>query len=377
MRVGLLTTCYLPLWNGVTVFTRLHQKELERRGVEAWVFTMSHREVSGIEHRTVRVPGHALGNSGYFIRFLPSLQAHRRLASMDILHFQHPIFHSVMYLARRRGIPIILTSHTRYDLYGPIYGPPLSLPVWERILRLYFPLYTRFCDAVTVPSATAAEVMRRWGVLSRLEVIHNGIQTEPFQAPPKRNFREEWGIPRDAVVAIFVGRLGGEKRVLPLVRVFRQALADGHPKAYLVLVGGGPQRPLLEERIRLWNLESQVRLVGPYPHEAIPDCLKAADLFVSASTSEVHPITFLEAAAAGLPLLGRDSPGVKEIVQPGENGFLAQDDVQLSAYWTRLLSDAALRHRLALGARRSSQRYSIHRTTSEFLRLYEDLLNRR
>ena len=208
-------------------------------------------------------------------------------------------------------------------------------------------------------------------------MIPNGIAIEPFMAPPKNDFRKEWGLPQRAVVAIFIGRLSEEKRVLVLLQAFRRAWCASGVDAYLVCIGTGPQKEVLERRAREWGLEGRVLLPGVYPNERIPDCLKAADFFVSASVSEVHPITFLEAAAAGLPLLGYDSPGVSEIIEPGINGLLARDEGELVRQMVRLFSEAPLRERLATGARLTGQRYSIRRTTSRFLALYEALLHQR
>ena len=99
------------------------------------------------------------------------------------------------------------------------------------------------------------------------------------------------------------------------------------------------------------------------------------DLFATASVTEVHPLTVLEAMAAGLPVLGIRSPGIADTIEPEVNGLLSSEDqAAFAVKLARLLTDDELRARLAAGARATSEHYSIEATTQRHLELYEELL---
>ena len=71
-----------------------------------------------------------------------------------------------------------------------------------------------------------------------------------------------------------------------------------------------------------------MRLNGLTPYDEVPDFLAAADVFATASTSEVHPLVVMEAMAAGLPAIGIHSPGVGDIIDDGITGFLTNPDAE-------------------------------------------------
>jgi len=100
------------------------------------------------------------------------------------------------------------------------------------------------------------------------------------------------------------------------------------------------------------------------------------NLFVTASVSEVHPLSVIEAMGAGLPVLGIHSVGVGDTVLDGISGLLSSDDLAaFSAKMTRLCLDADLRKKMSLAARKESQRYDIQRTSQAMLGHYQRLVN--
>ena len=89
-------------------------------------------------------------------------------------------------------------------------------------------------------------------------------------------------------------------------------------------------------------------------------------------------MSLIEGLVAGLPALGMISPGVADTVEDGVNGLLTDYDLDaFSRGFRRLLTDGDLRARLAAGARRTSDRYDIERTTGQIVALYQELLQSR
>jgi glycosyltransferase involved in cell wall biosynthesis len=98
------------------------------------------------------------------------------------------------------------------------------------------------------------------------------------------------------------------------------------------------------------------------------------DIFVTASITEVHPLSVIEAMGAGLPVMGIQSVGVGDTVTDGKTGFLATHDLPaFTAKLMRLCLEPGLRGQMSAAARAASAAYDIKRTTAIMLRHYERL----
>jgi 1,2-diacylglycerol 3-alpha-glucosyltransferase len=110
------------------------------------------------------------------------------------------------------------------------------------------------------------------------------------------------------------------------------------------------------------------------PYDKLPSYLAMCDIFVTASVTEVHPLSVIEAMAAGLPIMGIDSPGVGDSVLDGESGLLSIEDIaSYTAKLTYLCLNRDLQKKMGAAAREASQQYSIERTTKLMLQHYNRL----
>jgi glycosyltransferase involved in cell wall biosynthesis len=226
---------------------------------------------------------------------------------------------------------------------------------------------------VIAPSTGLRKVLRDLGVKSPIEVIPNGIELEPFREATAVRLRDRLGLSGNEVLAVYVGRLGPEKNLAFLLRAFR-GTAAACPWAHLVLLGEGPERDNLEDQARQAGLEGRIHFLGQIRYEDLPSYLRAADFFVTASVSEVHPLTITESMAAGLPAVGIASPGVEDMIVHERNGLLADNDLAaFTAMLTRMAGDPDLRQRLRSGAIETAGRYGIDMTVSHLLKQYENL----
>jgi glycosyltransferase involved in cell wall biosynthesis len=100
------------------------------------------------------------------------------------------------------------------------------------------------------------------------------------------------------------------------------------------------------------------------------------DIFVTASVTEVHPLSVIEAMASGLPVLGIHSVGVGDTVEEDVTGFLTSpSEAAFAAKLTRLCLDRDLRRKMGAAARQASEQYAIERTTKILLAHYERLVS--
>jgi glycosyltransferase involved in cell wall biosynthesis len=378
MRAGQFTDSYLPILNGVSTFIQLFKRTLEKFGHAPYVFTFGYTDRVDPEANIIRSRGWPLGRTGYHFGLTYSGRAWSVAQTMDVLHAHHPFLGGALAarLARQQDKPLVFTNHTRYDLYARHYLPFLPERAAQALLRIWLRRFARRCDLIIAVSAAVRLMLDSFGVSAPIEIVPNGIELDRFaQAAPAA--RVEVRLPADAVVLMYVGRLGPEKNLATLLDAFSHA-ATHAPQAVLALVGDGPQAAALRERARQLNLNERVRFLGTHPNDRVPSLLSCADAFVTASITEGHPMTIIEALAAGRPAIGFDVPGIRETIVDGDNGLLAPvDPAALGERMAQMVTDAELRARLSGGARQSSQQYSIETTTRRIIEHYERLVGER
>jgi 1,2-diacylglycerol 3-alpha-glucosyltransferase len=219
-------------------------------------------------------------------------------------------------------------------------------------------------------------VMRELGVDAPIKVIPNGVEIEPFRNPAKRLSRAEVGLPDEAVVLMYLGRLSPEKGLTTLLQAFL-GVAGAVPGVVLALVGDGPDAEALRQQAAEAGLSDRVKFLGKAKYEDVPAYYKLADAFVTASETEVHPLSLIEAMAAGLPAVGIASPGVGDTVVDGVNGLLSAPDVAaFTAKLMLLVMQRDLRLKLAAQAAEDAEQYDIQRTAAVVLQQYEQLVAR-
>lgn len=213
----------------------------------------------------------------------------------------------------------------------------------------------------------------------RIEVIYNGTKLEDFSidANLRHQVRQELGLDDDQQVAIQVARLDYLKDHCTAVRV-AERVRSALPRFKLLLVGEGPEREKIEREIASRNLHDTVRLLGQ--RSDIRRLLAAADLFLLTSISEGIPVTFIEAMAAGLPIVSTAVGGVEEVVVDRQTGLVAPsgDDQRLAACVLKVLQDRdqaqAMGHR---GRERAFEMFSERAMHESYAIVFNELAGRR
>jgi 1,2-diacylglycerol 3-alpha-glucosyltransferase len=373
MRIGMMADTYKPHISGITTYIALNKQELEKAGHEVFVFTFGDDDYKDRESNVIRSRGVPIVDTGYYLNFGYKREARKLLKTMDIVHLHHPFLSGSIGLriCRPRGIPLVFTNHTRYDLYAHAYLPILPYVISETMLQAYLPAFCRACNLVIAPSAGMRDVLIRLGVDVDVHVVPNGVDLKPFLGNQQVVDREKYGFEQDDVILLYVGRLGPEKNLPFLLRSFA-GTAKAYEKVRLMFVGDGPERDNLQDRVKTMGIQKKVVFTGMVPYENLPGYLQMADAFVTASVTEVHPLSIIEALAAGLPVLGIHSPGVGDTVQDGLTGYLSTEDLAMfTAQMVRLASQADIREEMSVHARKAAEQYSIEKTSQMMLELYE------
>jgi glycosyltransferase involved in cell wall biosynthesis len=374
MRIGMMADVYKPHVSGITNYISLNKRYLERAGHEVFVFTFGDLDFRDEEANIIRSPGLQLVDTGYSLNFRYRRAAKALLQTMDLVHVHHPFISGRLALnyCRPLHIPVVFTNHTRYDLYAQVYVPLLPEEISTSFLQSYLPPFCTAVDLVISPSPGMGDVLRKLGVTSPIEVVPNGVELDLYHEACE-DCRLEFGFNQHDILLIYSGRLGPEKSVDFLIKAFA-GVAETVENLHLLIIGGGPEEEGLKKLAAETGVLEQVHFFGMVAYDEIPQYLAMSDIFVTASVTEVHPLSVIEAMATGLPALGIHSVGVGDIIEDHSTGFLAsQNQAAFAAKLTLLCLDKSLRRKMGETARKVSEKYAIEHTMKTMLDHYERL----
>ena len=252
-------------------------------------------------------------------------------------------------LARRLGIPIVASLHTLFETYFEYYGFGFLRGLSEKYLAKF---YSR-CDLVLAPNRAVADDVARSSPGVRAEVWGRGVDQQ-FFSPAHRDlaWRRAHGYADDAVVIAFFGRVVLEKGTQLFAEVIAELRRRGHHVVPL-LIGDGPDRE------RLAGLLGDAVFAGHLEGHALSRAIASADIVVNPSVTEAFGNVNLEAMASGVAVVAADLPVTRTMIDNGESGLLvdARSVAEYSDAAERLVTDGALRRRLAANARTAAEAY--------------------
>ncbi len=313
MKVGIVTATYTPSRNGVATSTALFVRGLRALGHEVRVFAPVHpaaRPEPDV-HRLPMLRSAATPDYPLLLPIGPLASRRLPLDDLEVMHTMHPFVagHVAHAWARRLGVPLVFTAHTQYHSYVHYAPTPSGVTAWAT--KRHVASFARAADVVLVPGVALVDVLREYGYAGAIERMPNPVDLARHAGPPDPDLRARIGVPADAPLLLYVGRMAPEKGLPLLLEAVAEARRS-EPRLHLMMVGDGPLRASLAARN-----EPQVHWVGPVDHREVASFVLAADLFVSASSTEVQPMTFLEALAGGTRVVAVDSAAARELAGPG------------------------------------------------------------
>ena len=358
MRVGIFTDTFFPEINGVATSVMLLQRELEKRGHSVYVVTSSHPQLKGEEDipNTFRLP------SAPFV-FLPSRRMavvyNKRVAhkiqslNLDIVHtnteFSLGMFGKLSAAVLNK--PVLHTFHTLYEDYVHYITRGHFKNFSAEMAKLFSKTYCNSCDAIVVPTDKTRDMLLQYNVDRPISIIPTGIDIEPFRRreEDKREIREikkKFHIREDEKVILYVGRLAKEKNIDTIVENLPPYFHK-NPKTKFLIVGDGPWKKEIENMANRQGIGSHVVFAGEQPWKDISTFYKLGDVFVSASLSETQGLTFIEAMAAGIPVLAKKDRSIEKLIFDDFSGSIFEDDNDIPLKLQRILGDAGFAGKLA------------------------------
>jgi glycosyltransferase involved in cell wall biosynthesis len=359
MRVCLLNPFPLSYKGGVESVLNSLNSELQRRGVETTVVTLSEKE-------TKLIPRFArIAISAILIKKLISLKS-----SFDLIHANA---WSACILKFIKDKPSIATAHGTVKGLLASTGDLMPLPsqlytslITQNLERMGF----RNADAVAaVSNSCRVELLADYCIPEdKVSVVYNGIDIQKVQRV-KTNLKDEFGCEN---LLLFIGRLTKQKGVEFLIKAV-PLLNDYDAK--LVVVGVGPEERHLVRLASELNLKEKVLFVGAVDERRKFEFLSAADVFVCPSLWESFGIVLLEAMACKTPIVATNVASIPEVV--GECGVLVEprNPKALSEAIRRLLDDKQTAKKLVdKAAKRAKQNFDITKMADLYIQMYEKLM---
>ena len=328
MKVLITTDLYTTGTNGVVTSIRNLMEELKKKGHDVRVLTVSEKLKSHKEENIYYIKSVPLGIVYPDVR-MPISYRHRYLRELiawkpDVIHSQCEYFSYQFagYISKKTAAPIVHTYHTLYEQYVTYIFPSQRLGAY--FVGILSKLRLRKAEAIVAPTQKVETVLKDYGIHNPIHVIPSGIALEQHKerisGEERQKRRQDLGIPTDHTVLLNLGRLGTEKNLTELLELFSVALNHTN-KLTLLIVGDGPARKDLEKLAASLGIGEHVIFTGMVDPSEVHKYYQLGDIFVSASTSETQGLTYIEAAANGLPLLCRRDPCLDEVLVEGRNGY--------------------------------------------------------
>jgi 1,2-diacylglycerol 3-alpha-glucosyltransferase len=279
-------------------------------------------------------------------------------------HTEGPLGWSARAAAARLDLPAVHTLHTLYRHYLHYVAPfGLASRPATSLLDVGLRRFLRGFDLVLAPSARGRADVARLAPGVAVAVVPNGVPAPDTPATSDARQRQRLADLRARLrlgahdrLLLVVGRVAPEKRSEELLAALLPVVAT-RPQLRVVLAGGGPLLQRTRRTVAARGLDHQVLLPGYLPHADVLALYQLAAVLVSASRSENHPVSLLEAAAAGVPAVVRRDAGLEDLVSPG-TGIVADDDRSLALAAASLAADRVEQQRLGAGARRAARGWS-------------------
>lgn len=349
MKIAIFTETYPPYINGVATQSYMLKKMYEEMGHEVLVVTVGSEKqyktklVDGV----VYVPGFMLKKLYKYRVAIPIGYMRKKFPinfKPDVIHIQNEfgIGEIGLEVAKKEHIPVVYTLHTEYDKFLFYIGLKHFTEFSKNISSKYFMRFSKNATIITSMSSKAQAYIDRQKVNKKVVVLSNAVEYKKFLPTPERlafreEFRKKYDISDSTKSFVFVGRIGAEKNIQELIDNFIYCDFP-REKARLFVIGGGPDFQYLREYVKEKGFEDRIYLLGPISHNDITKYLYAMDYYTTASLSEMHSLSMLEAMASGLfALVKHDPPNENQIIS-GKNGYQWDSKEDFKAVFTKVIN---------------------------------------
>jgi 1,2-diacylglycerol 3-alpha-glucosyltransferase len=307
VKVGFFTDTYFPQVSGVATSIRTLKDELEKHGHQVYIFTTTDPNAKGFEEDVIRMPSVpfvSFKDRRVVVRGMWYAYLIAKELELDLIH-THTEFGAGLLgkmVGKKMKIPVVHTYHTMYEDY--LHYVAKGKVLRPSHVKFFSRLFTNHTTGVVCPSERVIEKLREYGVTAPMRIIPTGIELDKFRRPDITeamitNLRDQLRLNDENIMLLSLSRISYEKNIQAIIKGLPQIISR-FPNARLVIVGSGPYLENLQELAKELEVEEYIQFIGEVANEEVAIYYKAADYFVSASTSETQGLTYTEAMAAGV-----------------------------------------------------------------------------
>lgn len=380
-RVLMVSDVYFPRVNGVSTSIQTFRRDLATLGCESLLIAPAYPASRIDEPGVLRVRSR-------YVPFDPEDRQLRRgdfrrvaaglAGRFDLVHVQTPFVAHYLGagLARRFGVPLVVSYHTYFEHYFHHYLPFVPAASLKWLSRAVSRSQLGRVDQVIAPSAQMAEVLKAYGVTAPIEVLPTGLDEELFRGGDGARFRRAHAIPPARPVMLTVGRVAFEKNLGFLIDVLEE-VSRAIPDVLLVIAGEGPALEKLRADVARRGLAGNALFVGYLDRATgLLDCYRGADVFVFASRTETQGLVLLESMAVGTPVVSTAVMGTRAVLDQAPGAVVVAEDVtEFARAAAELLRDPDRRKALGRAAAGDvAQRWSGPEMARRLVHLYRRLV---
>ncbi|HTB61000.1 MAG TPA: glycosyltransferase family 4 protein [Polyangia bacterium] len=379
MKIGIVTEYYYPTLGGIQEHVHHFAVAARRLGHDVRILTPRVRDElasvpaglgvgardreEGVIRVGVSVPllsGSSIGRASAAWGLSRRVEEILRSERFDVLHLHNPLMPTLPLVALR------ISDSVNVGTFHSVIGRSAVYGLFRSVIQRYA---DRLHAAIGV-SETSLAGIRRY-VDAPWRIVPNGVDVQTFASGRRR--AEFEGRPNLLHVGRFDPRNGVDRVIKAWIAVRR-----GGTDARLILVGDGPLRPRYEAMVPA-ELRDDAHFVGFVPSAERSSYYASGDVLLCPAVGGTFGIIALEAMAAGCPVIAADTPGFRNVITDGVEGYLvdvAQDEncTRLAARAAQLLGDSALRARCGELGRAKAASFDWPAITSRILSIYEELL---
>ena len=338
MRIGLFTDTYFPQVSGVATSIRTLKTELEKLGHTVFIFTTTDKDVNRYEDwqiiRIPSVPFFAFKDRRIAYRGFSTALEIARQYQLDIIHTQTEFSLGLLgvWIAKELRIPVVHTYHTQYEDYVRYIAK--GMVIRPSMVKYIVRGFMSDLDGVICPSEIVYDLLMKYKVKVEKRVIPTGIELAKFERPEITSeniadLRDKLGIAKDETMLLSLSRVSYEKNIQAILAAL-PAVLEENPDVKLVVAGDGPYLSDLKAQAKRLNIIDVVIFTGMIAPSETALYYKAADFFISASTSETQGLTYLESLASGTPIIAHGNPYLDNVINDKMFGMLYYEERDLA-----------------------------------------------
>ncbi|MCK0472093.1 N-acetyl-alpha-D-glucosaminyl L-malate synthase BshA [Halalkalibacter sp. APA_J-10(15)] len=371
LRIGI--SCY-PTVGGSGVLATELGKLLAERGHEVHFITSSvpfrlDRVYPNIYYHEVDVNQYSVFQYPPYDLTLASKMAEvAKRNQLDLIHVHYAVPHAICAILAKQMID------NKLKIMTTLHGTDITVLGYDPSLREIIRFAIDKSDCVTAVSNNLVEQTKDLVRTNKeIETVYNFIDERVYTKKEVEHLRKHYELSHDEKVLIHISNFRPVKRVCDVVKSF--AGIQAKVKSTLLLIGNGPDLPVVRQLVKQLGIEDRVQFLGNQKH--IAELLSMSDLMLLLSEKESFGLVALEAMACGVPVIGSDAGGIPEVIVDGETGYVCpvgEIDCVVEKAVSLLTNDNQYNRFSSNSVKRVHQVFHSERVVSHYEQLYNEML---